>query len=347
MRARFPLLLVLASTPAFAQQANVDLSSAAGTPQAGYAGVVPFAGAWNSVPTNAVAFPLVGPDGTPSGLTLTVSGASEVVFDHPATSGDAAALMEDGARSTGTITLTLTGFVPVSGWDLYLYGWAPDAESQRSRVSYSSSFQEDVGGSWGDVGQAYGRTWTLLRGLGYTDPEVIEIAPAPGSSLATVNGFQIVFGCEHCGEFCNDRDRALGSCPCGNPGAPDRGCDDAQGTGGVRLTVGARTTSRATLIGTGFPPAARPTALLVRAEALRPTPFPFGDGLLCLGLQGYTRLAATSAVEGTSTHAFGHGAGSGEFYYQIWYRNLPVGFCVTSGHHGGAFNLSNGRALVW
>jgi hypothetical protein len=34
--------------------------------------------------------------------------------------------------------------------------------------------------------------------------------------------------------------------------------------------------------------------------------------------------------------------GSGTFYYQLWYRSLPIMFCTPE-----AFNLSNGRALSW
>ena len=56
------------------------------------------------------------------------------------------------------------------------------------------------------------------------------------------------------------------------------------------------------------------------------------------------RLAATFASGGSSTHVAGHGpaAGSGDFHYQLWFRNTPAAFCTS-----GAFNLSNGRTLAW
>jgi hypothetical protein len=42
---------------------------------------------------------------------------------------------------------------------------------------------------------------------------------------------------------------------------------------------------------------------------------------------------------------FGHGAmvGAGTFHYQIWYRSQPASYCDPL----AAFNLSNGRSLVW
>ena len=56
--------------------------------------------------------------------------------------------------------------------------------------------------------------------------------------------------------FCDDADGSLAACPCGNPGAPDAGCDLPQSTGGVRLDVLAQDTgpaNRVTLQGVGFP----------------------------------------------------------------------------------------------
>jgi uncharacterized delta-60 repeat protein len=147
--------------------------------------------------------------------------------------------------------------------------------------------------------------------------------------------------------FCDATDGALAECPCANPGAPDSGCDVQQATGGVRLDVLAQVTapqSAATLQGTGFPPAGEPIALVIRGDALDPArPVAFGDGLRCIAASGLVRLAATAASAGTSMHAFGHGAGAGAFHYQLWFRNTPASYCDPA----AAFNLSNGRTLVW
>jgi len=147
--------------------------------------------------------------------------------------------------------------------------------------------------------------------------------------------------------FCDGSDDSLASCPCGG-GAPDTGCEIAQGTGGVGLTVFAQETSplnRATAVGTGFPSMGSPAAIVIRSSGLDPaSPVVFGDGLRCVSVP-LVRLGATQAAGGTSIHTFGHGsmAGSGSFAYQLWFRNTPISFCDPV----AAFNLSNGRLLTW
>jgi hypothetical protein len=176
--------------------------------------------------------------------------------------------------------------------------------------------------SWDFLG-----TWTIDEGVDYPKLQV-EVA-LPASS------------------FCDATDGALASCPCANPGSPDTGCDIQQATGGVGLCVIAQETSpqnRATLRGDGYPAASTPGAVVIRAASLdSASPVVFGDGLRCVGLP-LVRLAGELAIGGTSMHAFGHGTmqGSGTFYYQLWFRNAPAPFCTPD-----AFNLSNGRTLVW
>ena len=169
---------------------------------------------------------------------------------------------------------------------------------------------------------------------------------AAGAADSDANG--VLDACQaNASSFCDASDGALASCPCANPGAADTGCDLAQATGGARIDVLSQTSSpqnRVTLQGSGFPAATSPTALVIRAEALDPSsPVAFGDGLRCVGTP-VVRLGATTASAGTSTHVFGHGtmAGAGTFYYQLWFRNTPGSFCTPE-----AFNLSNGRALLW
>jgi hypothetical protein len=150
------------------------------------------------------------------------------------------------------------------------------------------------------------------------------------------------------GSFCDASDGALAACPCANPGTPSAGCDNAQSTGGVSLSLLAQTTSPngATLQGSGFSTMGAPTAIVIRSNALDPSsPVVFGDGLRCVSAVSLVRLAATTAVSGTSVHAIGHGAmaGPGTFYYQLWYRNTPSTFCDPF----AAFNLSNGARVGW
>ena len=84
---------------------------------------------------------------------------------------------------------------------------------------------------------------------------------------------------------------------------------------------------------------------MIRASALDVNaPIVFGDGLRCVATP-LVRLAATFASAGTAVHTHGHGtmAGSGDFFYQLWFRNSPVMYCDPT----AAFNLSNGRILTW
>jgi len=147
--------------------------------------------------------------------------------------------------------------------------------------------------------------------------------------------------------FCDSTDGSLASCPCGNPGAADTGCDIQQATGGVQLSVVAQQTSpqnRATLLGSGYPVSSFPATVVIRASDLDPAaPVVFGDGLRCVGVP-LVRLAGEIGIAGISSHTLGHGAGpgSGTFYYQLWFRNTPAMFCTPD-----AFNLSGGRTLVW
>ena len=147
--------------------------------------------------------------------------------------------------------------------------------------------------------------------------------------------------------FCDNADGSLAACPCGNAGLPDTGCDLAQGTGGVLMTVVSQETlpqNRVTMRGEGFPVSSAPSAIVIRGSNLDPSsPVSFGDGLRCVSTP-LVRLGADIAIGGVSNHTFGHGtmAGSGAFYYQLWFRNTPAMFCTPD-----AFNLSNGRTLTW
>ena len=144
--------------------------------------------------------------------------------------------------------------------------------------------------------------------------------------------------------FCDGFDNSLNDCPCGNAGLPESGCDIQQGTGGVQLTVVSQDTvnTRITMQGTGFPTTGSPTAIVIRSANLDPSgSVAFGDGLRCVGVP-VVRLGAAFASGGTAVHTFGHGAGSGPFYYQEWFRNTPAMFCTHD-----AFNLSNGVTALW
>ena len=66
----------------------------------------------------------------------------------------------------------------------------------------------------------------------------------------------------------------------------------------------------------------------------------FGDGLLCLAAP-VTRLTGRISHGGLVSIPLNHGAGPGNFHYQLWYRNLGP-FCTPD-----KFNLSNGLSAFW
>jgi len=147
--------------------------------------------------------------------------------------------------------------------------------------------------------------------------------------------------------YCDASDGALASCPCANPGAPDTGCDLAQGTGGVHLEATSFVPNgsgggTATFDAEGFPPASSPAVVLIRSTTREAPAVVFGDGLLCVAAP-VVRTRSGIAGGGAIQLNVSHGAGAGTFAYQAWFRNTPLGFCDAS----AAFNLSNGYELAW
>ena len=152
---------------------------------------------------------------------------------------------------------------------------------------------------------------------------------------------------------CNGQAFCVGTnadCPCNNGGLPTTGCDIAQGTGGVEMTMtnvvpNGDGTGTGDITGTGFPATTSPAVITIRNTSPQIFPPAFGDGILCVGAAGVVRFGAGFAQNGTYQTSFSHGAmaGQGTFYYQLWFRNTPVMFCDPA----AAFNLSNGWELTW
>lgn len=197
--------------------------------------------------------------------------------------------------------------------------------------------------------------WQLDRQLSMEQPELIawlgiDVHLTQDLALCA-NQHDVLFGFDigrSFPSFCDAGDGSLAACPCANPGDPDTGCDIQQGTGGIALTVTAQQTTplnRATLMGTGYPVLSAPGVTVIRSTELDASaPVVFGDGLRCIGVP-VVRVGAKLAADGVSVQTVGHGAaaGPGTFHYQLWVRNTPIMYCDP----GAAFNLSNGRTLVW
>lgn len=145
------------------------------------------------------------------------------------------------------------------------------------------------------------------------------------------------------------------ACPCGNFGAPGRGCAnsvDPQG-GWLRATgVASVTADSATLVGSGMPL----LASCLYFQGSTTASVAFGDGLRCVG-GSVVRLGTKANVGGSSsfpapgdpsisarsaTYTPPQPLSAGATrYYQGWYRNSS-GYCTPA-----TFNLTNGVTLVW
>jgi hypothetical protein len=248
------------------------------------------------------------------------------------------------ATPDGTFQIETIGSIALSDTGLVLYEarWSDPDSSRDAGLVIGGAIAVQEGKT-----TVFGELVTRVTGLVSLSPDGSRLlfeADLSGGTEAVV----LIDTASVLTAFCNAADGALATCPCANPGAPDTGCDNAQATGGVSLALVAQTTSPngATLQGTGFSTMGAPTAIVIRSNALDPSsPVIFGDGLRCVSASPLVRLAATTAVSGTSVHAVNHGAmaGPGDFYYQVWYRNTPSTYCDPF----AAFNLSSGLRLGW
>jgi hypothetical protein len=139
------------------------------------------------------------------------------------------------------------------------------------------------------------------------------------------------------------------ACPCANVGLGGHGCNVAQATGGVCLTlqdfmpngVGGGT---ATALGTNFGLNGMPGVVLIRSTMRQNGGLGtvFGDGLLCVA-PPVVRIRSGLVHDGKVALAITHGAGQGRFDYQLWFRNQPIAFCDPA----AAYNLSNAVEVTW
>lgn len=169
-----------------------------------------------------------------------------------------------------------------------------------------------------------------------------------GTWQAVTNGLNGVWGAARDPGFSAFCFGSAAACPCGNGGAPGRGCDNAHGTGGAELEVRSYAPSgagggSAELFVSSLPASTAPTVVLLRSATLAPAAAPFGDGLLCLGQGTPERIGARFASQGGTRFALAHSGGTGAFYYQALYRSGPASFCAST----QAFNLSNAVAVLW
>ncbi len=152
-------------------------------------------------------------------------------------------------------------------------------------------------------------------------------------------------------EYCGSTSSVGLPCPCGNSGAPGRGCGNSSNPLGAKCWAnGTPSISGDTLLvsGSGMPFSS--TTTLVQGTSAS-APAPFGDGLRCVsGTQRrlYTRncyagnIQYGAGVPGMATiSATGGVVAPGTRYCQLYYRNTPV-FCTSA-----TTNTTNALAVTW
>lgn len=187
---------------------------------------------------------------------------------------------------------------------------------------------------------------------------VIGVTPTVGSlpELDTSDDFfNLVVGENDPGTPTCTGDGTATACPCANNGTTGRGCANSSDATGAHLSA-TGFVEASSITGTdsvvlhvdGMPSGA---PLLYFQGSANPTPFAFGDGVLCT-LGTIIRLRVKINVGGASSFpevgdpslsvAGGMTPGSGlTSFYQAYYRDA-ASYCTTA-----TFNVTNGLSLTW
>ncbi len=138
-------------------------------------------------------------------------------------------------------------------------------------------------------------------------------------------------------------------CPCGNQGAPGRGCANGAGSGGARLSAsGSASVAAADLVlsGEGLTPSQPGLYFQGNNAVAGGAGGAFGDGLRCAGGSVARLQVRTASAAGTSSTTanlvLAGGVAPGDVRrYQIWYRDPAASPC------GSGFNLTQGLEIAW
>jgi hypothetical protein len=183
-------------------------------------------------------------------------------------------------------------------------------------------------------------------------PDDCDVADATSQDL---NGNGVPDECEPVGTGYCFGDGTGGACPCGNSGAPGRGCANSIGQSALLTAVGTTTPDSVVLSVTGELPAAFSLFLQGTANV---GPFQYGDGLRCVG-GTFKRLYSKNAIGGNvaapqgaelsitaRSAALGDPIPAGATrYYLVSYRDPNPAFCPDP--PGSTFNATNSISIVW
>lgn len=347
-------LLVLAN--AQAQDINLDVAAASGTPSPAYSAGAPaaMAGAWNSISSPAgpyAAAGLLNTAGAATGVSVAnVGGFGDFSFNNAATLGDDQALMDDCqdvGGAGGTTTWTFSG-LSNGTYDVYTYAWAPDSGTFISNVTVPGGVPGvpvACGGNWPGA-QAQGITFT--KHTVAVAAGTLSVSVATVSGFGSVNGFQLDLQGATISAFCFG-DNTGTICPCA-PGTAGRGCANSGGNGALLTSTGSNDVSTNNLVLTfagalpgSFAIFRQGTATLGGGLGVLS---PGSDGLDCIGGtivrigRVSTGLTGTGSLGGIAVQGGVPPAG-GLRHYQAIYRNNAA-FCTPA-----TLNGSNGLSVNW
>ncbi len=348
------LALLLLCAPAAAQSFNIDVGDNTvlyPVPPGSYGAAAGQTGAWtaSSHPYNTT---LLNLDGSASGVTTSSTSSSSYSYFPSTLTGVDRAFMVDIQNLPaigGPWFWTFSGLQDGS-YRLYTYAWAPENNGHTTRVTVPGSTDpaQSVGGLWSGGTHVLGTTYALHHVTVSGNSLTIQVEGENGNA-GSINGFQFVQDSGPNG-FCFG-DGTAAACPCGNSGAPGRGCANSVNANGGRLlvqgvaSVGGDTVA---LVGDGMPDS---SALYFQGTSQQSggAGVAFGDGLRCAG-GTIVRLGTKTNVAGASSYPTGADlsvsvrgnviAGDTRTY-QVWYRNAAA-FCTPS-----TFNLTNGVQITW
>ncbi len=355
------LAFLLASAAASAQSVYVDFGSATspwGVPPATYGGAAA-PGVWNAV-ASSPATGLLDVTGAATGVSLVSSSVPMLdACGHASTTGADESLYDDRwFFDPVAVTLTVSGLQPGT-YRVHLHALVAPCVDMFSPLTVAISTATPASDSISAIGwsgaPAAGQNYTVqYKTIASGDDIVLQIsAPSGFTSFTQYCGLQLVRvpGPE---PFCSG-DGSATVCPCGNAGAPGRGCENSFTTGGARLrmTFGGLASvahDSVELSVSGTPPTSSGLYFQGTSPIAGGLGSAFGDGLRCVG-GSIVRLGTKVSSGGSSAYpepgdpsVSARGlvpATGGTRNYQVWYRNAAA-YCTAS-----TFNLSNGLTLEW
>lgn len=344
---------------ALAQGFNLDCGSndMFPVPSSGYGAGSGQAGIWNPVPAGSATVALVDLAGAPTGVSVSRPYCNPQWADHASTSGDDENLLDDRLEVDFGDWI-FSGLAP-GNYLVYTYVWHSGLPGLATSVAVSGSSDswQTVSGPW-PGGFALGVTHALHHAtVDASGTLTLTTAFGCGFCLPVVAGIQLVPEIASF-SFCEPGTAGVSACPCANPaGGPNRGCDNAAGTGGATLSAsGSPALGADTVVFTTT--RELPTALSIVSQGdATIASVVFGQGVRCVGgnlKRMYTKGASAGGIRapgpgdpGVSARSAVLGdpiaAGTQRHYY-VYYRDATVlGGCPAA----STFNVTQAGTLSW